>query len=70
MCVAGRKHAELRGQDLPGAGLVMEHSLEEAGLELMGQMMNRVWERLEAPESKGWDLRIRPGHKGTNWYPS
>lgn len=51
MYVVGRKHAELRGQDLPGAGLVMEHSLEEAGLELMGQMMNRVgrgWKHLRA----------------------
>lgn len=31
--------------------LVMEHSLEEAGLELMGQMMNRVersWKHLRA----------------------
>lgn len=55
-CGGGRtaQPPELRGEELPGGGLVTEGSLEEAGLELLGGMTIWTWEEMEHLRAKVW----------------
>ena len=52
--MVGRQQGELREEELPGGGLGTEGSLEEAGLKLLGWVMNWIWERLEYQMTKLW----------------
>lgn len=53
-CLVGRQQGELREEEFPGGGLGTEGSLEEAGLKLLGWVMNWIWERLEYQMTKVW----------------